>query len=133
MSSICYLSVHQCEGVVFDDVAKLNSDLDALGGTSQLLDPEEFEYWDFPKSELNGFVKQDDTGQVLFTGRQDGQWEGYKTEYVSVYGCVYTAEFECIARHMTAGKLVLRYDEKGDSEKFYVLTPGKVEQPVPTF
>ncbi len=132
MSNTVYLAVHQCEDVVFDDIVAMNTEIGA-SGADELLDPNEFQYWSEPQSTLCGFVKQEADGSVLFGGRMDGEWNGYKDEWVSVYGCIYTTEFNIIANHMTAGKLVIRYEEEGWPVRFFVLTPGKSEEKKASF
>lgn len=132
MSSITYLHVHQCEGVVFDDISAMNAELDAAGA-DELLNPLDIEAWNQPQSTLNGFVMQEADGSVKLAGIMEHEWNGYASEFVSVYSCIAPSDFEIIAKHMTAGKLVIRYETEGWADEYYVLTQGKVANPSVAF
>jgi len=133
MSTERYLSTHQCEEVVFDDLAALNAELENDIYVSELLLFEEYD--SVAPENFVGFVNQTPEGQVVFISKYDadGATAAYSGANVSVYGCVGPDTFQTIAKHITAGKLVLRLEAEGWPDEFFVLTPGKAEEKTATF
>ncbi len=121
MSSYTYVSVKKSKNVVFDDLTKLNDDLSA-SGVSELWD-------DYPQIKndprFKGMVSQDAKGVVTFGDIDEHMFNGYKTGQVLVWGCFGPNNFKIIAKHMTAGELIIGYHQEGWDTEYYTLTPGK--------
>jgi hypothetical protein len=129
MGLAIYLSVlrpaEPTEGVTFDDLTALNADLIEKTGVSELVD-----FYTPPPVEFTGFIKQDAKGAVLLSELEEHKFNGYKSR-IEVWGCWEDKAAKIIAKHITAGKLVLHLDIEGNPDEYYVLTPGKVVKPSP--
>lgn len=118
MSSDNYLSVYQEEGVVFDEVA-LHADLMKSVYVGELMDS-------YPAAPADAvFLKLDANKGVLLYDREEGNY----VKSTLVWGCWGDGDYHTVAKHLTAGKLVFKFDEEGHGEHYVVVTPGKVEKP----
>lgn len=96
--------------VVFGDLAALNRDLFDGPGIGELLG--DYDNHDFIHLE---------NGEIQFQERDDDAY--YKR--ASVWGCFGLEEAQIIAKHMTAGKLILRMDIEGNEPEWFIIEPGK--------
>ena len=119
MSSDNYLTVHQSEDVVFDDLTALHDELMKDYNTAELMDDGD----GAPAGKT--FIAQDASGTVTLYNRESDR-HGQST---LVWGCWGDRVNKIVAKHLTSGKLVFKFDEEGHGESYYVITPGKVEQP----
>lgn len=120
MSSDNYLKVFQEEDVAFDEVA-LHAALVAhpYSYIHELMDG-----YPAPPADTV-FIKLDPTEGVVLYDREEGNY----VKSTLVWGCWGKEDYNIVAKHLTAGKLVFRFDEEGHGESYYVITPGKVEKP----
>ena len=77
MGLACYLSVHQCDGVVFDDLAALNEKLSNKTGVGELVN---FYNDDPAPTNFDGWIKQ--TGGRVSLSRVEGH------KFAGYFGCV---------------------------------------------
>lgn len=118
MSSDNYLTIHQEEGVVFDEVA-LHAALMKSPYVGELMDS-------YPSAPADAvFLKLDPKDGVLLYDREDGNY----VKSTLVWGCWGDSDNKVVAKHLTAGKLVFKFEEEGHGDSYYVITPGKVEKP----
>lgn len=143
MSSYNYISVHQDEDVIFNDLIALNQAL-MKTGVRELIDGiEAIQISDNAKNWQDNYIPYDgrhidfvvqEDGNTKFASVDDGHsFCGHVTEQSLVWSCFGEREMKIVSDHMTSGKLVLRFEEEGWPSSYYVLTPGSVDQPKITF
>lgn len=120
MSSDNYLTVHQSEGVTFDSLEALQEDLLAKNQhVHELMES-------YPAAdEGTTFITLNKNGDVVLYDREDRSHRGSTL----VWGCWNEASYDVICRHMTGGKLVLKFEPEGWAEEYFVMVPGKVTKP----
>jgi hypothetical protein len=121
MSQYVHLNVIEGCGVAFDSVDAMNAELKAANhGTlaELLLDAN-------GRSIETGFVRFED-GHVSFFDRER---QSHSQDAVNTWSCFSEPHLDVVARHMTAGRLVLAVETEGWGTKSYILTPSLVEQP----
>jgi len=117
------LFVHQSEDVVFDDLSALNAELAKKTPVGELVD-----FYNNPTPiGFSGWLSQAANGTVLVSVGEEHEFQGYE-ESTEVWACFDADVAKRIAKHMTAGKLVFRLEIEGNEDKYYVLTPQKMEQ-----
>lgn len=139
MSSYNYISIHQDENVVFGDLVALNQEL-MKTGVRELIDGIEAiqisnnaknwqdNYIDYDGRHIDFIIQED--GKTKIASIDDGHsFCGHVTEQSLIWSCFHEREMKIIADHMTSGKLVLRLEEEGWEDSYYVLTPGLVQKP----
>lgn len=143
MSSYNYANIHQDEDVIYDDLVQLNAELFNSGAGELLEDIEAIQVSKNAKNWRDNYIPYDgrqidfliqENGKTKIASVDDGHsFCGHVTENSLVWGCFYKDEMKIIAKHMTAGKLVIRMEIEGWPDEFYVLTPGSVKEVKATF
>lgn len=116
MSHYNYLSVFQAENIKFDDLKKMNDELDV------------HELLDYNIRYEGNFIELKN-GELFFWDREEEEY----ASSVNVWGCFYSAQFDTIAKHLTDGKIVFLYQPEGEMHSYHVITPGKYEIKEPVF
>lgn len=99
--------------IAFDDIAALNAELFNDTGIGELLG--DYDNHDFVRLE-NGELQFQDRDSDAYFKRAD------------VWGCFGLKEAKVIAKHLTAGKLILRKDIEGNEPHWFMISPGNATQ-----
>lgn len=127
------LHIHQADNVKFSDIDLLNTFLDKQGMGELYqeftqgglgIEGEDGSYFD-------GTFQLDD-GKLYIAQRWDSDFQGYDTSTM-IWGCFGEREMRTIARFLIGGKIVFHIDTEGNSDEWWVITPGRVKKKEPTF
>jgi hypothetical protein len=120
-------------GIVIDDIAALNKDATegeievdfegesctVQGGISELME----NMAESACEPIADFYKMED-GKLLIPNMFEYDMDGYGSQ-CEVWGCYGDIDAKILARHVTAGKIVLMLDIEGNDNEYFVITPGE--------
>ena len=121
MGLTVYAHIHQSENVAFDDIAALNKELEEDTSIGELTEEA------VGQPGYNGFFRLDDPNDLKLAQLTDKEFSSYEKGYCMVYGCLEDDEAEVVAKHLTAGKIVIHKEIEGNPAEFLIITPGKVQ------
>lgn len=146
------LEIVDQQGIVIDDLAALNLDAregeielefdgeieTVSGGVNELLTnisdhlqergshrryrPGAQQPPNSPPQDIPFYAFED--GKLLIPNMYEYEMDGYGTG-CEVWGCYGEVDAKILARHVTAGKIVLMLDIEGNPNEYFIITPGK--------
>ncbi len=117
------LEIYQADNIKFDDLSKLNTDLESLGlGTFAEL------YGEYGIGDVNWQGVFRFRNKLEIANRCNDGFDGYG-DMTQIWGCTSPKNWQTIADHMTDGKLVFFQDcEEPSYAEYIVIEPSKYER-----
>lgn len=126
------LEIVDQKDIAIDDLVALNLDAregtveyqgrQVHGGVDELLTNAHENYPKQIPADLPFYIMED--GKLRIPNMFEYEMDGYDSA-CEVWGCYGEIDASILARHVTAGKIVLMLDIEGNPNEYFVITPGE--------